>query len=94
MHSSQSLELYRTLKLLDQAPVRLVFYPGEGHGNARSAARFDYALRTLRWMEHFVKGTGGEPPDPDIDYAAFLPWVDADDETDTEPVEPTVSASR
>ena len=78
VHHSQSLELYRTLKLLDQAPVRLVFYPGEGHGNARSAARLDYALRTLRWMEHYLTGPGGEPPDSDIDYAAYLPWAETD----------------
>ncbi|MXY18156.1 MAG: S9 family peptidase [Acidobacteria bacterium] len=76
VHHSQSLELYRTLKLLDQAPVRLVFYPGEGHGNARSAARLDYALRTLRWMEHYLTGPGGDPPDPDVDYAAYLPWAE------------------
>lgn len=52
VHPSQSLELYRQLKLVGQAPVRLVFYPGEGHGNAKAAARLDYALRTLQWMEH------------------------------------------
>ena len=79
VHPSQSLELYRTLKLLDQAPVRLVLYPGEGHGNARSAARLDYALRTLRWMEHYLTGPGGDPPDPDIDYAAYLPWAAEED---------------
>ena len=79
VHPSQSLELYRQLKVLDQAPVRLVFYPGEGHGNARSAARLDYALRTLRWMEHYLQGPGGEPPDADIDYAAYLPWAETDD---------------
>ena len=27
--------------------VRLVLYPGEGHGNAKSAVRFDYVLRAL-----------------------------------------------
>ena len=80
VHPSQSLELYRQLKVLDQAPVRLVFYPGEGHGNARSAARLDYALRTLRWMEHYLQGPGGEPPDADIDYAAYLPWTATDDD--------------
>ena len=86
VHPSQSLELYRQLKVLDQAPVRLVFYPGEGHGNARSAARFDYALRTLRWMEHYLQGPGGEPPDSDIDYAAYLPWTEAakDDDDDAQ----------
>ena len=75
VHPSQSLELYRQLKLVGQAPVRFVQYPGEGHGNARSAARLDYALRTLRWLEHYLVGPGGDPPDPDLDYAAYLPWV-------------------
>ncbi|HVS14870.1 MAG TPA: S9 family peptidase [Thermoanaerobaculia bacterium] len=86
VHPSQSLELYRHLKVLDQAPVRLVLYPGEGHGNAKSAARFDYLLRTLRWMEHYLQGekpgtAAGEPPPRTIDYAAHLPWA-GDDEAD------------
>ena len=86
VHHSQSLELYRALKLLGQAPVRLVFYPGEGHGNARSAARLDYALRTLRWMEHYLGGPGGDPPDADIDYATYLPWAEAkSDDTQAAP---------
>ena len=73
VNPGQSLELYRHLKVLGQAPVRLVFYPGEGHGNVRSAARLDYALRTLGWMEHYLKGPGGDPPSSEIDYAAYLP---------------------
>ena len=92
VHHSQSLELYRTLKLLDQAPVRLVFYPGEGHGNARSAARLDYALRTLRWMEHYLTGPGGDPPHPDIDYAAYLPWAEEDSDEDESAPETTGAA--
>ena len=74
VHPSQSLELYRHLKVLGRAPVRLVLYPGEGHGNRRSAARFDYALRTLQWMEHYLKGPGGQPPPTTIEYARYLPW--------------------
>ncbi len=64
----QSLELNRHLKTLDQAPVRLVLYPGEGHGNRRAAARYDYNLRLLRWMEHYLQGPGGDAPDFEIDY--------------------------
>ena len=93
VHHSQSLELYRTLKLLDQAPVRLVFYPGEGHGNARSAARLDYALRTLRWMEHYLIGPGGEPPDSDIDYAAYLPWAESDSDEEQAAPETTTAGA-
>jgi dipeptidyl aminopeptidase/acylaminoacyl peptidase len=51
---SQSLQLYRALKLIGRAPVRYVRYPGEGHGNRRAAARDDYSRRLIRWMDHFV----------------------------------------
>jgi dipeptidyl aminopeptidase/acylaminoacyl peptidase len=70
VHPSQSLELFRHLKTLDQAPVRLVLYPGEGHGNRRAASRFDYNLRMLRWMKHYLQGPGGEAPPYALDYAA------------------------
>jgi dipeptidyl aminopeptidase/acylaminoacyl peptidase len=76
VHPSQSLELYRHLKVLGQTPVRLVWYPGEGHGNRKSAGRHDYMLRMLRWFEHYLKGPGGEPPPYEIDYGF------AKDETD------------
>ena len=68
VHPSQSLELHRHLKTLGQAPVRLVWYPGEGHGNRRAAARLDYNLRMMRWMEHYLQGPGGDAPDFEIDY--------------------------
>ena len=72
VHPSQSMELYRHLKTLGQAPVRLVFYPGEGHGNRRAASRFDYNVRMLRWMAHYLQGAGGDPPEYAIDYADEL----------------------
>jgi dipeptidyl aminopeptidase/acylaminoacyl peptidase len=68
VHPSQSLELYRHLKLRGRAPVRLVRYPGEPHGNRRAAAKLDYNLRMLQWMEHYLKGPGGAPPPMDLDY--------------------------
>jgi dipeptidyl aminopeptidase/acylaminoacyl peptidase len=68
VHPSQSLEFYRYLKLLGQAPIRLVRYPGEKHGNRRAAARYDYNLRMLRWVEHYLKGPGGDPPPYELDY--------------------------
>ena len=69
----QSRELFRHLKLRGQAPVRLVFYPGEGHGNRKAAARYDYSLRMLRWMEHYLAGEGGAMPAFEIDYEALEP---------------------
>lgn len=68
----QSRELYRHLKLRGKAPVRLVLFPGEGHGNRRAASRIDYNLRMLRWMTHYLQGPGGEPPAYEVDYDAGL----------------------
>lgn len=68
VHPSQSLVLYRFLKAMNQAPVRLVYYPGERHGNQRAAARYDYTLRMIQWFEHYLKGPGGAPPAYEIDY--------------------------
>jgi dipeptidyl aminopeptidase/acylaminoacyl peptidase len=68
VNPGQSRELYRHLKLRGQAPVRLVLYPGEGHGNKKAAARLDYNLRLLSWMEHYLKGKGGAMPPSEIDY--------------------------
>jgi dipeptidyl aminopeptidase/acylaminoacyl peptidase len=63
VHPSQSLQLYRALKLIGKTPVRYVRYPGEGHGNARAASRDDYARRLMRWMDHFVvEGRSDLPP--------------------------------
>jgi dipeptidyl aminopeptidase/acylaminoacyl peptidase len=69
---TQSRILYRYLKLQDDPPpVRLVLYPGEGHGNRRAASRWDYSLRLMRWMNHYLKGEGGEPPAHGLDYGPF-----------------------
>lgn len=68
VHPSQSLVLYRYLKARGQAPVRLVLYPGEGHGNRLAAHRLDYNLRMMQWMEHYLKGPGGAPPPYEIEY--------------------------
>jgi dipeptidyl aminopeptidase/acylaminoacyl peptidase len=65
---TQSMELYRALKTVGEAPVRLVLYPEEGHGNRRAAARYDYCLRLIRWMEHYLAGPGGDPPPHRIGY--------------------------
>jgi dipeptidyl aminopeptidase/acylaminoacyl peptidase len=68
VHPSQSLELHRHLKTLGQAPVRLVLYEGEGHGNRKAAARLDYNLRMLRWMQHFLQQKNEELPSFELDY--------------------------
>ncbi len=78
----QSLELYRHLKVLGQTPVRLVRYPGEGHGNRKAGARYDYNLRMLRWFNHYLKGPGGDPPAPELEYPLEEDDDDDDDEDD------------
>ena len=77
VHPSQSLELHRHLKTLQQAPVRLVLYEGEGHGNRKAASRLDYNLRLMRWMEYYLKGprdkkSADDKPPFRIDYEAVL----------------------
>lgn len=69
----QSREMYRHLKLRGEAPVRLVLYPGEGHGNRKACARLDYNLRMLQWLEHYLQGPGGEMPACELDYAEPQP---------------------
>ena len=64
---SQSMELHRLLKVRGQAPVRLILYPDEGHGNRRAASRYDYNLRALRWMDHYLKGPRGDGVKPKSD---------------------------
>lgn len=70
VHPSQSLELYRQLKLHGKAPVRLVWYPGEGHGNKNKQAQLDFNLRTMRWYNYYLKGEGDPQglPKKEINY--------------------------
>jgi dipeptidyl aminopeptidase/acylaminoacyl peptidase len=67
VHPSQSLQLYRALRLIDETPVRYVRYPGEQHGNRRAAARDDYTRRLMRWMDHFVLTDATAPPPYELD---------------------------
>jgi dipeptidyl aminopeptidase/acylaminoacyl peptidase len=79
VHPSQSLQLYRALKLIGKAPVRYVRYPGEGHGNRRAAARDDYARRLIRWFDHFVLTDSRELPEWDLGLGS-----ESDDDSESE----------
>lgn len=68
VHPSQSMELFRHLKVHDNVPVRLVTFPGEGHGNRNAASQREYAMRLIRWMEHFLVNGGTELPPVDVDH--------------------------
>lgn len=72
VHPSQSMELYRYLKTHGNVPVRLVLYPGEGHGNRRVAAQLDYSMRLMRWMQHFLVEGNKEAPAHELPHAENL----------------------
>jgi len=55
VHPSQSLEFYRRLKMNDHPAVRLVQYPGEGHGNRKQPGRIDVLHRQIQWYDWYVK---------------------------------------
>ena len=65
VHPSQGLELYRVLKLHGKAPVRLIWYKGEGHGNRRNVHRLDYIVRTMEWFDYYLKSDKPKDRMPD-----------------------------
>lgn len=64
VHPTQSLELYRAMKLHAKAPVRLIWYNGEGHGNRMNVHRLDYTVRTMEWFDLYLKGGDRQAPMP------------------------------
>ena len=63
VHPAQSLELFRHIKVRKpEVPLRLIWYPNEGHGNVRSTSRFDYHLRMLQWFETYLLDEEPEMP--------------------------------
>ncbi len=55
VHPSQSLEFHRRLKMNDHPAVRLVQYPGEGHGNRKQPGRIDVLYRHMQWYDWYVR---------------------------------------
>jgi dipeptidyl aminopeptidase/acylaminoacyl peptidase len=69
VHPAQSMELYRRMKMHNHPAVRLVQYPGEGHGNRRQPGRIDVLFRQLEWFDWYVmeqKPLSGPMPRLDI----------------------------
>ncbi len=78
VHPSQSMELYRRMKMNNHPAVRLVQYPGEGHGNRKQPGRIDVLYRQLDWYDWYVKEAkplNGPMPPLDISdkYGLNLP---------------------
>jgi len=55
VHPSQSMELYRRMKMNDHPAVRLVQYPGEGHGNRNQVGQIDVLHRQIGWFDWYVR---------------------------------------
>ena len=71
VHPSQSLEYYRILKMNNHPAVRLVQYPGEGHGNRRQPGRTDFLFRQVQWLDWYVKDKKPlNGPMPPLDISA------------------------
>ena len=70
VHPSQSQELYRAMKMVGHPSVRLIWYPGEGHGNRKRWGRADYVFRTLAWFDHYLmEGNVWDGPMPALDIS-------------------------
>jgi dipeptidyl aminopeptidase/acylaminoacyl peptidase len=77
VHPSQSLELYRRMKMNNHPAVRLVQYPGEGHGNSKQVGRIDVLYRQMAWLDWYVKDKkplDGPMPPLDISDSYGLDW--------------------
>ena len=78
VHPSQSFELYRRMKMNDHPAVRLVQYPGEGHGNRKQVGQIDVLYRQLDWFDWYVrdmKPLDGPMPPLDISDHYGLDWA-------------------
>lgn len=68
VHPAQSMELYRHIKVRKpEVPVRLIYYPGEGHGNGRSGSKYDYNIRLLQWFDTYLKTGDRKAAMPSLD---------------------------
>ncbi|MCU4165670.1 prolyl oligopeptidase family serine peptidase [Carboxylicivirga caseinilyticus] len=77
VHPTQSYELYRRMKMNHHPAVRLVQYPGEGHGNRKQVGQIDVLYRQIAWMDWYVKDLkplDGPMPPLDISDQYGLDW--------------------
>lgn len=77
VHPSQSIELFRRMKMNNHPAVRLVQYPGEGHGNRKQVGRIDVLYRQMEWLDWYVKDLNpldGPMPPLDISNRYGLDW--------------------
>jgi len=77
VHPTQSLELYRRMKMNKHPAVRLVQYPGEGHGNRKQVGQIDVLHRQMEWLDWYVRDLNpldGPMPRLDVSDSYGLDW--------------------
>ena len=77
VHPSQSYELFRRMKMNHHPAVRLVQYPGEGHGNRNQVGQIDVLYRQMAWLDWYVRDLNaldGPMPPLDISENYGLDW--------------------
>ena len=77
VHPTQSMELFRRMKVNKHPAVRLVQYPGEGHGNRKQVGQIDVLYRQMAWFDWYVKDLkplDGEMPPLDVSNSYGLDW--------------------
>ncbi|HEX6316604.1 MAG TPA: S9 family peptidase [Gemmatimonadaceae bacterium] len=57
----QSIQFYEAMKRIGKAPVKLVMYPGQGHGVNDPRLAKDRMLRNVEWFTYWVPVTGQRP---------------------------------
>jgi hypothetical protein len=68
----------------DHPAVRLVRYPGEGHGNRKQPGRIDVLHRHLQWYDWYVKDKKPlDGPMPPLDISEYY-GIDLPDEKSNE----------
>ncbi len=73
VHFSQSQEMFRALKMAGHPAVRLVYYPGEGHGNSKRFGRVDFLNRSMAWFDHYLlEGNAWDGAMPALDMSAEM----------------------
>lgn len=58
----QSIQFYEAVKGVGKAPVKLVTYPGQGHGVSDPRLLRDLMRRNVEWFSYWMPVTGNKPP--------------------------------
>ena len=58
----QSIQFYEAMKRIGKAPVKLVLYPGQGHGVNDVRLSRDRMARNVEWFTYWIPVQGNRPP--------------------------------